>query len=1657
MKTKTNASTIFSKLKFFLVLFSVFWQSQALFAQSSGVLFFWDTQVGCQEYFNGEDPRGSKEPLFIEQITDGVCIRVCELSTVTYTLSGNLGSTPTTLWTVVGGTITNQDDTTCIINWDTSGVGSVGFTVTTPLGVFTKSLCIEKIIVPVADFTIVALEGSSEVRSYYACANQNINFNNLSSANNGSSVIHYLWDFGDGTYSSAFEPNHTYLEDGDYWVVLTVYNSCNCYSKINRRISIKSKGFDIICPGVVCDGQSATYSLPFEGRELCENINQTNWSIVGGSITNTTSSGEVTVIWDNVGASGFGFLTFTPINCRLECLLPTTIKVPVIQQVGTIVGDSTLCIKEQGIYKLPQWPTTDFNWYIVGNENGDLAEVLLTDQRNEVIVKPLGVDTLTLRCDYQNTLLHCGGFAEFIITSRSVITIEGSSSVCAGSSATYSTQGGQPVTWTLKRSNGTVESSLSNSSSFTYSFLNTGSFVLSVTSNSSCIGAPFNISVSAPITAPNVTGAIVICPDAPYTYSINSPDPNSIYHWSVNNGTALTALTGVNFMVKFDTTTNHQISVYRESVTPASCISIPTVVAVTTIVIPAAIDGDSTVCPNTNGNYLANNSSSSPVSPYLDGDTYNWSLSNPSLGSVTSGQGTGEINVLWNNVTVPTIVILQLEIRKCTVLQTFYKTITITPMPILTVSGTDSLCSGNYGYFTVSADGFTLPSSTIIQWSYGDGATFSSNNTNTSHPYYSTVSNSIVRYVTASYTNTQCNSTVTSEPFAVSILPGPGATASISYGVNNYCQSSDIDTELTAATTPGATLAWYQYPNIALGVSTETYTVTDFGLYYFIATLNGCTSRSNVIAVTVNCPVQNNCTLIPYPVATNISYNDCGILNLYGTTSIPPLSSSFDVYGPTQVTNYTNSTLDVEAGLYQVYYNAVYQCNEGTFAVIKELETVLVPYIPKFNYSILCSDNNSFTIKIFDNSDVYTAVDNVTYNYYYRLHNSSNSNSWIAVGIGVNDILSHSFASGLYDIRMTINGDYLNTPQPECEKIIESIALQSISNSLAIMVTTAPKCYDTAVGFGVLNSLANHSFVWSFDDEAENTLAEPFRVFNNSGPQTVYVEVTNLSGCSVILDESFIVPPKCFNGDVISTPADATVCANDTVLLSYSAGAATECNIGSYQWMDGNTLLVGETNATYIATQAGFYWLKLYSTDNCLLETPSRITPVFKPEASVTLSSAGIFCQYSGMIVNANTSATIIGWTIDGVAVPYTNGLTKFILPLLPPGNYQIGINVIESGCTTTKFHQITIVPLPQVPELFYKVLSCDPYTVKIMVTNAQSSGNYNWSNGEQGSSIIVNHGGPYQVTYSTGGCTNNNQITVPKNPQDYLWIFPSGCISSCAKIPGYLIGPRVPLEHWGWVENNIVEAESHNSFPEPYLAQDSNVYNLTYQTTPGGNNGETCSIKSEPLYFTATRCTDCGIEKLEVKTITLNQTHFCSFTLEITLNNTNSQDLIATIGSVSNDVLITPSVVTLINGLNLVTLTVVPLNNFSGGAVNLFFTSYIDGKPCMNELEVIVPSCGGEEENEKNKINNTFTIPTKIVTLSPNPASEEVTLTYSGLENENMVEIYDLMGRSLTQQNIKNQTGSIIIPLNNYPSGIYVIVVRSERGIITQKKLIVE
>src|SRR5690606_21948778 len=186
---------------------------------------YWDQAVGCVEFSHeGEDPkRGIK---FDEEIENTSCIRVCEKSNVNYFIEGS--NITNVDWEATGGSIQSVWTTPqhgANIEWGGPGNGALSVEITyADNTVKTYTICIEIINGPKAYFEP---EGGDNNRF---CKNTSILFNNLSSTNGGTDIIHYFWDFGDGNYSSAFEPEHSYDLDDVYTVTLTVTNKCNCSS-----------------------------------------------------------------------------------------------------------------------------------------------------------------------------------------------------------------------------------------------------------------------------------------------------------------------------------------------------------------------------------------------------------------------------------------------------------------------------------------------------------------------------------------------------------------------------------------------------------------------------------------------------------------------------------------------------------------------------------------------------------------------------------------------------------------------------------------------------------------------------------------------------------------------------------------------------------------------------------------------------------------------------------------------------------------------------------------------------------------------------------------------------------------------------------------------------------------------------------------------------------------------------------------------------------------------------------------------------------------------------------------------------------------------------------------------------------------------------------
>jgi hypothetical protein len=63
-----------------------------------------------------------------------------------------------------------------------------------------------------------------EIAPRFVYVNQAVHFFNLS--DNGNT---YGWDFGDGTTSVEFNPEHVYMEEGSFDVTLNVWTENGCY------------------------------------------------------------------------------------------------------------------------------------------------------------------------------------------------------------------------------------------------------------------------------------------------------------------------------------------------------------------------------------------------------------------------------------------------------------------------------------------------------------------------------------------------------------------------------------------------------------------------------------------------------------------------------------------------------------------------------------------------------------------------------------------------------------------------------------------------------------------------------------------------------------------------------------------------------------------------------------------------------------------------------------------------------------------------------------------------------------------------------------------------------------------------------------------------------------------------------------------------------------------------------------------------------------------------------------------------------------------------------------------------------------------------------------------------------------------------------------
>lgn len=1630
------------------LLFTLFWvfafHSTSRAQSTSGTYISWNNQVGCISYDSeGEPDDQKKRIIFIEDIENSPCIRVCEGSTVTYAVNGT--GISSVQWSAAGGSIvsvTGAGGINATVNWGAVGSAALDITINYSNGTQKHIvLCVEIINSPKAIFSFYGI-GQDPV----FCLNTAINFQNLSDNNGGTEIVYYQWDFGDGTYSNAFEPSHSYSQSGNYQVTLTVTNSCNCSSVFTMDVKIEDRPNIIInCASVVCEGdEKVSYTVD----DKCDG----QWEVVGGTIAGQYPGG-IDVTWNNVDDDGFGYVSY-----RSDCTCPfwTTIKIPVVKQKGLILGNAVLCLNEQGLYTLPQWPTTDFHWTLTSVTNPTTTTLVYVDQRNQVIIDALQAGDYVLRCEYNNTLLGCVGNAEMRIKIISGTVITGPDTLCSGISTTYATTGGGTVDWELKMNN-TVVASLT-AATFTYSFPTGGVYTLTAVSGG-CSGQPKVITVTQRPSTPTgpIVGEIKICPGVPYEYTLTNTEPNTVLVWSVNDGTFQGDNTGNNVTIVFNNTTlgQYTISVVKRSLDPLGCVSAAINLNVTKIVVSPTItngSGLSVFCPSSQTTFTANLNGITP-------DQLEWSVVPANFGNIISGANANTVTVSWNEISTSATGTLQLKVKKCGVDQIFNTPITLQATPVLTLAPPAPICYGSNLTLTLTSS-VPLTSGTI-NWNFGNGTTATSPVSSTStysfpNPYNNATGTNVNYSIVATLVLPNgCNSSPTA---AQSIVVYPKTTITVTPGYNyTVCPTSYTPFTLSANATTGIGVTvnyqWFKGASLISGATASTYTISGTspaGTYYVRVTdSNNCVVNSQTITVNASCVPPNPCSISPDPNVTLAgSWSACGTisatLSYVGTATVQWLGSPFIslISGNTAGAQFSTNV----PGAHLVTALVTFSTPSGPCTVTRTVE-VKTYYKPNFNTNIVCNGNGSYNVTLLNNSTIFdvTASNPITYTF---------SGTGMSTQVGQTINLTN-LAPGTYNYTLTLT----MAGKPSCN-ITKTVVLSAMPN-VAFSLAPLTYCAEEQIGLTIPAYNSVNTYKWLFNGTsyiASN--ATTLININAPGTYPIRLQATTPLGCVLTSNPiSVTILKASFSGSLVPSPS-ASICEGTAPaqVISFVSNVSGNPMPSSYIWMKGNQQVATSVANSYTPTVSGSYWAILVDANGCKFNGLQPVSIIIRQRPYAGIVGTTTICSGEQTVLQGVVTNTLLQrrWLLNGSPIAGTYGTWSATTPLsltvstTTPGTYTYSFEVrpvSDTSCGSTATTIVTVNPIVTAPALSYTVLTCEPYNVQV-TASGPASGNYNWTTGDTGQTIEIGYGGAVGVTYTAPtGCKADAVITIPQPTDRSLWVFPTGCYDLCiytTPVP-YIIGPLGTFDYYEWLVNTQVAGSGTNSPIQSLVVDQAGAYQLTID-----NDG--CTFESGMMYI-APDLEKCDYKECNIKAAFKDEIGYENgvYLLYGDIFNPNSVAITVTITSFNNYGTYSPNVITIPANSNysIYPLIFTPNSNFTGG--NDYIIIQMEG--CMTVYKVRFP-----EIQQGRAARSKLPMEEAVINVVPNPTSDITSISYnlgSEYKNAETLIVYNLLGVPLITQKLDKPSGQAQISTLNLASGTYIISIQADGARALQQTLI--
>ncbi|MCW5908606.1 MAG: gliding motility-associated C-terminal domain-containing protein [Chitinophagales bacterium] len=659
----------------------------------------------------------------------------------------------------------------------------------------------------------------------------------------GTGATSWSWS-GPDNFSSAQQspslPNAQTSATGTY--TLTASNACgNATTTVNVTVNdIPLSVTATANPNPVCDGTVLNLSGTANGA--------TTYAWSG---PNNFSSTQLNATINNFQLANAGTYNLTATNsCGSANASVTVTHATVPTNVVASASVTNICFGNSLTLSGNASGADSYSWtgpngFSSTQQNPPIQNITLADS---------GVYTLTAT----NT---CGSTTATIVIDVDT-TIESISAgaspndtICAGQNITLTATGDNVNNWTWTGPNNFI----SNQQSPTITnatAVNSGEYLL-VGSNAcnDVLDTLYVLVNTIPITPGTIIGSVSACGSDTAIYTVNGISNATSYNWSLSGGGSIISGQGT---TSIEVLWGGAPGNYTVSVTAGNSCGNSTATSITVNVLPPApvmtaiIVGETEVCPG--------------VEPYSvtsipNATGYTWTVS--SGGTITSGQGTNSVNVLWATAGSQTLNVIATNTCGSSSPATINVTVHPSPTPATVVLTDDTICEGSST--TLTASGSTGGN---VSYHFYDAPV--GGNMYATHPLTVSPTQTTTYYLEV-INQFGCTGSAGRQPVTVYVIPAP-AILNIAAQSDTICYNTS--TIITAAATPGSQITWWDSPvggnQIGTGSTYNTGNLLFTTTVYAQATSQGgCQNLQGRVPATV--------TVTPLPVVTLTTDKDNNI------------------------------------------------------------------------------------------------------------------------------------------------------------------------------------------------------------------------------------------------------------------------------------------------------------------------------------------------------------------------------------------------------------------------------------------------------------------------------------------------------------------------------------------------------------------------------------------------------------------------------------------------------------------------------------------------------------------------------------------------------------------------------------------------------------